>query len=205
MDNNKYAEDIKEIRDIMNRTTRFISLSGLSGVSTGIAALLGVFMSYRLVFKNNDYLVHHAVEMDTERLTELISIACGTLILAIGLAIFFTRRKAKRQNHSVFGIPSKQLLINLSIPLAAGGLLCLLVLLKGYIGMLPSLTLIFYGLALINGSKYTLTEIRNLGLIQILLGLLAYQFVGFSLLFWAVGFGLIQMVYGFLIHMKYKL
>lgn len=205
MDNQKYAEDIKEIRDIMNRTTRFISLSGLSGVSTGITALAGAWLSYQWVFKDRDYLVHHAVEMESNLFTGLIFIALATLISAIVAAVFFTRRKAMKQNQRVFGIPSKQLLLNLSIPLVAGGFYCLLVLLKGYVGILPSLTLIFYGLALINGSKHTLTEIRNLGMIQILLGLLAYQFIDYSLLLWALGFGLIQMLYGFIIHMKYRL
>ena len=56
-----------------------------------------------------------------------------------------------------------------------------------------------YGLALVNGSHYTLSHIRYLGLAEILLGLLALIFIGQSLYIWMLGFGLFQMVYGLLI------
>ncbi len=69
--------------------------------------------------------------------------------------------------------------------------------------MLPSMTLIFYGLALVNGGKYTFPEIRTLGILQIIIGLLAFQFIGLSLLFWALGFGLVQIIYGLVIQRKY--
>lgn len=199
----KFKEDLKEIRDIMNRASRFISLSGLSGVSTGITALIGVYLAHYFIFRDRDYLVYDSVELDSSHLMHIILIALGTLLVSISMAVFFTSRKTKKQNQAIWDIQTKRLLINLSIPLITGGLLCLMLLLKGFVGILPSLTLIFYGLSLINGSKYTLNEIRNLGIIQIILGLLAFQFIQFSLLFWALGFGVIQIVYGLIIQRKY--
>ena len=201
----KYNQDLKEIKDIMNRSTRFISLSGLSGVSTGIIALAGAFLAYRTIFREQDYLVYHLVDLKGESVMYLLLIAIGTLILSIGTAIFFTTRKTKKQNQRVWDHQTKRLLINLSIPLITGGLLCLMLLLKGFVGLVPPLTLIFYGLALVNGSKYTLPEIRGLGLIEILLGLVAIQFIDYGLLLWAFGFGIIQIVYGIIIQRKYKL
>lgn len=200
----KYIQDIKEIKEIMNRSTRFISLSGLSGVSTGIIALAGVYIAYLAIFKEQDYLVYNAIELKNNNLNLLLLIALGTLILSIGNAIFFTQRKTNRQNESVWDKQTKRLLINLSIPLITGGLLCLMLLLNGFVGILPPLTLIFYGLALVNGSKYTLFEIRNLGIIEIIIGLFAFQFIEYSLLFWAFGFGVIQIVYGLIVQKKYK-
>jgi hypothetical protein len=97
------------------------------------------------------------------------------------------------------------LLINLLIPLVAGGLFALMLLLKGFVGMLPPVTLLFYGLALVNASKYTLSDIRSLGLIEVALGLLAFWFIGYGLLIWALGFGLVQLVYGLLMQKKYSL
>jgi hypothetical protein len=199
----KYIEDLKEIKDIMNRTNRFISLSGLSGVSTGITALLGAFFAYQTVFKHQDYLVYNAAELSSKILMYLLLIAAGTLLVSIVSAIYFTGRKTKKQQQSVWDIQTKRLLINLCIPLITGGILCLMLLLKGFTGILPSLTLIFYGLALVNGSKYTLPEIRTLGIIEILLGLIAFQFVTYGILFWAFGFGVIQIVYGLIIQKKY--
>lgn len=203
MDKEKYLEDLKEIKDIMNRSTRFISLSGLSGVSTGIIAFAGSVMAYLLVFVGNDFLVHNAVEIGRDDLWKLIAIASVTLIFSILGAIYFTTRKAKKYNQSVWDLQTKKLIINLLIPLTTGGLLCLMFLFRGFLGFLPSLTLIFYGLALINASKYTLPEMRNLGLIQIFVGLLAFQFIEFALFFWAFGFGVVQMIYGLIIQKKY--
>jgi hypothetical protein len=200
----KYIEDLKEIKDIMNRSTRFISLSGLSGVSTGITALIGVSLAYLLIFKQQNYLVYQAVDLNGKNLAYLLIIAIGTLMLSIGMAIFFTTSKTKKRGQSIWDSQTKRLLINLIIPLTTGGILSLMLIFKGYLGIVPSLTLIFYGLALVNGSKYTVPEIRNLGLIEIILGLIAFQLIQFSLLFWAIGFGLMQIIYGIIVQRKYK-
>lgn len=205
MNKEKYIDDLKEIKDTMSRATRFISLSGLSGVSTGITALVGVLFAYLIVFKNNDFLTHKTVGINDLDLLYLILISIGTLVLSIGNAIFFTSRETKRQNQNPWNIQAKRLIIQLSIPLITGGLLCLMFLFKGFVGVLPSLTLIFYGLALINGSKFTVTEIKNLGIIEILLGLLAFQFITYGLIFWAIGFGLFQIIYGLIVQKKYKM
>ncbi len=200
----KYIEDLKEIKEIMNRSTRFISLSGLSGVSTGIIALTGAFIAHQSFFKSQDYLVYNAVDINRDDMIHLLLMAFATLILSIGSAIFFTLRKTRQRNQSLFNQQSKELLINLLIPLITGGLLCLVLLLEGFVGLLPPLTLIFYGLALVNGSKYTLPEIRNLGLIEISIGLLAIQFIQYGLVFWAFGFGLMQIIYGLIVQKKYQ-
>lgn len=203
MNKNKYIEDLKEIKEIMNRTTAFISLSGLSGVSTGITALAGAFIAFKTIFKSNNYLVHNAVELSREHLNYLLIIAIATLLVSIALALFFTRRKTKKQNLNLWDEQSKRLIINLLIPLVTGGLFCLMLLAKGFVGIILPLTLVFYGLALVNGSKYTLPEIRTLGIIQILLGLLAFQLINYGLLFWAFGFGVAQIIYGLIIQRKY--
>lgn len=204
MKKEKYIEDLQEIKEIMNRSTKFISLSGLSGVSTGVTALAGAIIAYWTIFKDHDYLVYHAVEIEGQGIYQLLLIVAGTLILSIGNAIYFTRRKTKNQQQQVWDIQTKRLLLSLFIPLFTGGILCLMVLQKGFIGFLPPLSLIFYGLALVNGSKYTLSEIRSLGLIQILLGLIAFQFIEYGLFIWTLGFGVIQVIYGLIIQLKYK-
>ena len=81
--------------------------------------------------------------------------------------------------------------------------MCLILLFKGYVGIITPLTLIFYGLALVNASKYTLNEVRSLGIAEIILGLFAAQFIGYALIFWALGFGLLHIVYGILVQIRY--
>ncbi len=200
----KYIEDLKEIKDIMSRSSRFISLSGLSGVSAGIIALFGAYMAYQTVYTNQNYLGYRSAILTSESLTQLLLIAMGTLTLAVATGIYFTTRETKKRNQKIWDIQTKRLLINLAIPLITGGILCLMLLFKGYVGIVAPLTLIFYGLALVNASKYTLNEIRSLGLIQIVLGLIATHFIGFGLIFWAVGFGVLHIVYGSIMHWRYK-
>ncbi|NLE31573.1 MAG: hypothetical protein GX619_00895 [Bacteroidales bacterium] len=200
-----YIKDIEQIKDIMNRSTRFISLSGLSGVSTGIFALAGAYIAYQTLFKHSDFQVYEAVELTGGVMGTMLAIALGTLIVSVISAIFFTRRQTKKQQLPAWDAQTKRLLINLLIPLAAGGVFALMLLLKGFVGMLPSVTLIFYGLALVNASKYSLSDIRSLGLIELVLGLLAFWLIGYGLLIWAIGFGLVQLVYGLLIQKKYSL
>jgi uncharacterized membrane protein YjjB (DUF3815 family) len=192
------------IKEMMSRSTRFISLSGLSGVFAGSFALIGAFLAYKTVYSNQDYLQFRKAVITSETLTTLLVIATGTLVLSLVAAILLSRRKAKKNMVKPWNSQAKRMLINLFIPLFAGGILSLIFLFKGYIGMVAPLTLIFYGLGLVNASKYTLTEIRSLGIAEIILGLLAAQFIGYGLIFWALGFGILHIVYGIIMHLKYK-
>ena len=199
-----YKEDLKEIKDIMNRSSRFISLSGLSGISAGIIALIGAYAAYQTVFINQDYLGYSEVIITTKSLATLLQIAIGTIVLSIGTVIYFTTKETKKRNQKIWDHQTKRLLINLAIPLITGGILCLMLMFKGYIGMVLPLTLIFYGLALVNASKYTLNEIRSLGILEILLGLMASHFIGYGLLFWAIGFGILHIIYGVVMYLRYR-
>ena len=137
------------------------------------------------------------------KLVLLLIIAVSVLIAAVGSGIFFTTRKAKKNNQKLWDVQTKRLIINLFIPLVTGGILSLILLFKGYVGLVAPLTLIFYGLGLVNGSHFTLNEIRSLGLIEIALGLVSMNFIGYGLYFWAVGFGVLHIVYGIIMQVKH--
>ncbi len=203
MDKNKYIEDLKDIKQMMNRSSKFISLSGMSGIAAGILALVGAYLAFQTIYADQNYLVYRQASLSSENLLNLLIIALMTLILSIGSGIFFTTRKAKKNKQKLWDSQTKNLLINLFIPLATGGILCFILLLKGFIGIIAPLTLIFYGLALVNASKYTLEEIRSLGLIEIILGLLGIYFIGYGLILWAIGFGILHIVYGIVMHLRY--
>lgn len=187
----------------MNKSTLFISLSGMSGISTGLVALAGAFAAYKYVYQYPEFRSLIPVHDTTEQQGVLLIIACGTLFLSALSAILFTKAKTLKSGQSPWNFQSRRLLFHLLIPLVAGGVLCLMMLLKGITGILPSMTLIFYGLALVNGSKFTILEIRNLGFLQIILGWLAFIYMDYGLIFWALGFGVIQMIYGFIVQKKY--
>ncbi|MDR5590999.1 hypothetical protein [Christiangramia sp. SM2212] len=207
MENEKYLKDISEIKNMMNRSSRFISLSGLSGVFAGCYAILGAiaarFIISDSIDHNYDYDATASEYINSELVQELFLIAIAVLVLAIGTAIFLTTRKAKKNELKIWDSTSKRLVINFFAPLAAGGLFCLVLLQYGIIGLIAPCLLIFYGLALIHASKYTFADLKGLGYSNLILGLLATQFIGFGLYFWAVGFGLFHIIYGIWMHNKY--
>ena len=126
------------------------------------------------------------------------------LVASIVVGLILTWRSAKKNGQTIWDATAKRMLINLMIPLVTGGFFCMILLIHGLIGLVAPVTLIFYGLALINGSKYTLDDIRYLGICEIILGLLASIFIGYGLLFWAIGFGVLHIVYGLLMYNKYE-
>ncbi len=203
MDKQKYLDDLHDIKQMMERSSRFISLSGISGILAGIFALIATFFAYRTIYKNQDFLGYQNVTLSRQTILTLIGIGIVTLVLSIGAGILFTMIKVQKDNQKLWDHQTRRLLINLSIPLVTGGLLCLLLIFEGFIGLVAPLTLIFYGLALVNASKYTLSEIRSLGLIEILTGLLATYYIGYGLWFWSFGFGILHIIYGIVMQRKY--
>lgn len=201
----KHQEDLVHIRSMMERSSRFISLSGLSGVFAGLSALLGGVYVYQL-FKANgiEYFEDNYQLYSTSLITELILTAFVILFFALAFGIFFTVRKSKKLNLPIWTSATKNMLFNLAIPLIAGAVFCFaLVYHQMFILVAPS-TLIFYGLALLNAEKYTYSDIKYLGFSELILGSIALFFVGYGLVFWILGFGILHIFYGLLLFKKYK-
>lgn len=209
--NREHLDTLQEIRKMMERSSRFISLSGLSGIGAGISALVGATVVYLYLdttpFKRMPgyYVIHNDYEnWGIGYQHFFILIAITVLIFAVGSGIYFTTRTARTQQQKIWDALTKRLLINLSIPLAAGGIFCLGLLYHGLAGLVAPVTLIFYGLALINASKYTLNDIRYLGISEIVLGLFGTFFLGYGLDLWAIGFGVLHIIYGVSMYYKYE-
>jgi predicted lysophospholipase L1 biosynthesis ABC-type transport system permease subunit len=204
-------EELAHIRGLMDRSTRFLSLSGLSGVIAGVLGLAGAavarwYMDQHAVVRTDplsydgglladDYWTHVMV---------LGEIALTVLVLAMAGAFWFTWRRSRRLVQSLWDASARRMAINLALPLAAGGVFCLALIWHGLPGLVAPALLLFYGLALLNASKYTLDEIRWLGLSEVVLGLLASFWVGAGLLFWALGFGVLHIFYGSLMYLRHE-
>ena len=204
MESKNYHEDLAHIRSMMERSSRFISLSGLSGVFAGLVALLGAVYVY-FVFQREgiDYFDGKRNVFSEDLVRELAIIGAAILVLAVLSGYIFTARKSKEKNLQIWDQTTKRLLFNFAVPLTTGGLFCLGLLYHEIFVFVAPTTLIFYGLALVNASKYTFTDIQYLGLCQIVLGLLSFFFLGWGLVFWAFGFGVLHIVYGLVMHKKY--
>lgn len=197
----KQLEDLRAIREMMEKSSKFLSLSGLSGVLAGITAIAGAAFAYF-------YLLQDPSARGLDRNQELIILladALVVLILSIGFGIYFSGRKARQNNQKLFNKVTLKTLYNLSIPLVSGGVFSMIFIIRGEVEMVASITLIFYGLALVNVSKFTFDEIHYLGITEIVLGIGAAIFLYNGIIFWTIGFGLCHIIYGLIMYKKYDL
>jgi hypothetical protein len=199
--------DIKDIRRMMERSSRFISLSGLSGVAAGTCALIGAFLGYNILDKYygeyNSYGFFSGDDFSRLKI-KLIILALIVFTVAFASSFYLTWRRAKAQGLPLWDYTSKRLAWNMVIPLVTGGAFIICMLRYDVWIFVAPACLVFYGLALVNASKYTLTDIRYLGYFEIVLGLINMLFPGYGLWFWAFGFGVLHIVYGIVMWMKYE-
>lgn len=207
--NKKPINQLDEIKSLMERSSRFISLSGLSGVFAGIIALIGAAIAFFILdydlryFKPDAFFDSYEKYLTYWEIGSLLVLAAIVFVLAVFSAFIFTARKAKKQGLKIWNHTSKLLFINLAIPLVAGGIFSLLLLYYRLIFLVAPVTLIFYGLSLVNAGKYTLSEIRWLGISEVILGLIATIIPGYGLFVWGIGFGILHIIYGIVMYYKY--
>lgn len=199
MESKDYLKDISDIKDLMNKSSRFISLSGLSGILAGVYALVGASIAYYIVTNSvRGYLI-----LDGQIFAICMFILAMVALFSVVTAIILTTKKAKKNGEKIWDSSSKRLLVNFLIPLITGGIYILIILNQGRYGHTAALMLIFYGLALINASKYSLGDIKYLGLTEIALGLICAFLPSYGFWFWVAGFGIMHIVYGSWMHFKY--
>ena len=226
MEEKEIHDELAAIRGLMERSSKFISLSGLSGILAGIYALIGAGVAYILI--NNTpsgtsidiegvrthvnaapFFNRHLIDY-SGLVWNLIGIAITVLVASVVTAILLSNRQAKRKNQPMWGLVSRQLFFHMAVPLAAGGaLIAILIFYRVnnishlYYSLVAPASLIFYGLALVSASNFTFTMVKYLGLCEIALGLIAACIPGYGLLFWALGFGVLHIIYGGMMYLKY--
>jgi hypothetical protein len=196
---------LQEIRSLMERSARFTLLSGLSGIVVGLIALVGVGIVYWYLSQHTmSYSDVYTTNLTPETSRFLIGVAILVLLVAVSAVLLLTWLKAKRERQPVWQDPGQRMLSNLLLPLAVGGVFCLVLVYHSVLYLIAPSMLIFYGLAHINSSKYAFTDLRYLGMGEIVLGLFACFQIEYALLAWATGFGGLNILYGALIYYKYE-
>jgi len=197
MNTNSHSEDLKTIRKIMEESSRFLSLSGLSGVFAGIFALAGFIIAF-ISIRNAD--LFEAVNLDFILLVDALAV----LVLTLAAGVYLSYRKAVRTGIRIWTGTTRRMLLNLLIPLISGSVFILFFYLNNdYHYIIPAM-LLFYGLALVSAGKFTFGEIQYLGMLETLTGFFAAIFPDYSLFAWAFGFGLLHILYGVIMHKKYR-
>lgn len=205
MEEKDIHSELASIRSLMERSSKFLSLSGLSGVMAGIYALIGAFIGYRIVNeKYNSLSISDSYTDNTLIYHQLILIAALVLLLSVLSGILLSIRQAKKRGENYWNPVSRRLISSMLIPLFTGGLFIIILFLRQEYDLIASACLIFYGLSLISASQYTFSDVKWLGICQIILGLLAALIPTSGLLFWVIGFGLLHIIYGTVMHFKYN-
>ncbi|MFN8254762.1 MAG: hypothetical protein U0W24_03680 [Bacteroidales bacterium] len=204
----KHIDDLSEIRLMMQRASKFISLSGLTGILAGVFAIIGALIAYWYIYifypSAKEPFVFKFTTLENDAIFFLIILSSIVFVLSIFFGILLTTRNSRKKNLPLWDISSKKVVVNLAIPLFTGALFILYLIFKGNYFLVIPLSLIFYGLSLINAGHFTYSDIKYLGFIEIILGFFCVLFIDYSLFIWAIGFGFMHIIYGVLMYFKYE-
>lgn len=200
----KPEQELAEIKSMMERSTRFLSLNGLSGILAGTYALIAAGMAYGWIYYPN---IPFGTDINAinqgDILKKLLATAAVVLLLSIGTAWVMSQNKSRKKAHIFWSPASRRFMLALFIPVLVGGIFCLALISRGYLAVAAPATLIFYGLGLLNASNFTLNDIKYLGYCQLVLGIISAFFPGYGLMLWAIGFGVLHIIYGAMMYYKY--
>lgn len=200
---------LNEIKSLMEKSSKILSLSGLSAILVGIYACIAAVIAYYILGGTGvlswDFVEFPRLQVNTPyRMQLMLFFASVLILLCLVTVFFFSRRKAKRNGlRFTFDRTAQRMLLNFFLPLVVGGILCLSLIWQQHYGLTSSVMLIFYGMALVNVSGYTYSNTRYLGYAELILGLTDSFVEGHALLFWTVGFGIFHIVYGLFFYIKY--
>jgi len=202
-------EDLQTIREIMERSSKFLSLSGLSGIFAGVCALIGAAIAWFFILNTGQVQYHeYMLSPACPSISGIMLYFALDAILVLGFAvlgaILFSQRKARKAGQQLWTNSTKRLLVHLIIPLVSGGIFIMILVFRSNLELIASVMLMFYGLSLVNAGKFTFGEIHYLGLTEIVLGILAGVFINYSLVFWTIGFGLMHIVYGAVMYLRHE-
>ncbi len=208
MTESKPIKDLSEIRSMMEKASRFISLSGLSGIFAGLYAIAGAAVAYwythYFIIKSDKSFIFSSLDLYDEIPVFLALLAAIVFILSVGSAAYFTTKNSKKKSLPLWDRTTKKLIINLFIPLLSAGTFILILIFRGYYDLIVSTSLIFYGLALLNGGHFTYKDIRYLGYMELILGFIALLFIEYDIIIWSIGFGFLHIIYGIVMYYKYE-
>ena len=205
-----YFEDLKIIKKVMEESSRFLSLSGLSGLFAGLIALAGAAVAVLVIMKGNILFTdeyYAGLSAGELRIHVILLVTDALLILlsAIAVSVYFSYRRSIQQGLKIWTPVSKRFMLNLLVPLLTGGLLIVILYFHHQWQLIVPAMLIFYGLALVTAGKFTYNEVFYLGLIEITTGLISAVSPAYGLFFWCFGFGILHISYGLIMYRKYEL
>lgn len=206
MDTEKATEELRVIRQLMERPIRFSTMSGLSGIWAGAAALLGVALDFFVTgrFRRDGDL---ALWINGGTWT-------GVFLAAFAGVWLLTRRRERQQGMPAWSRIKTRILLTILPPFLGGVGLTVIVLLRqcllhspaspAQFGLVPAIWMLFYGAALWQLGEFSPCEVRGLGVAFLVAGLVAAAaFQSCPYLALGATFGGFHVVYGIVVWIRY--
>src|SRR2546423_6835328 len=180
-------DNLRYIRETMERATPFTGISGLGEIAIGATALVAsVIAAQQPAFK------------------AWLAIWLAEGLISLLIAGWSMDRKARAVQMPLVSGPGRKAVFSLSPPLIAGGLLTIVLVRAGLTNAIPGVWLLLYGTGVITGGMFSVGEVAAMGLCFIGLGAIAlFSPPAFANWFMAVGFGGLHVLFGAIIVRKY--
>jgi hypothetical protein len=180
-------DNLRFIRETMERAGSFTAVPGWGGVAMGITALGAAAIASR----------------QTTQLGWLLT-WIGEAIVAIGIASWTTFSKARDAGTPLFSGPGRRFAYSFAPPIFVGALLTLVLVRSGFIAAVPGMWLLLYGTGVVTGGAFSIRIVPLMGLCFMVLGAVAlFCPPGWENAFLAGGFGGLHVIFGAVIARKY--
>ncbi len=206
MSNENPIESLNEIKSMMQRSSKFTSISGWSGVWVGFVGIIAASIAYFLILKDALHLNYRG---NLDRITtydldiKLVGLGLISLLIACIGGFYFMTKKSAKDGVKFINPVTKRILSKFLFVLLIGGIVSLIFVNNFSFAYVAPATLLFYGLSLYTVERDTIVEIKYLAICEIILGLLAFYFIYNGLMFWFLGFGVLHIIFGVWMLKKY--
>jgi hypothetical protein len=185
--NQRAFENLRYIRETMERAGSFTAVPGWGGILMGISALLTALISSRLPSYNL-----------------WVASWLGEAVLALAIGGWAMAQKARAAQSTLLYGPGRKFALSLCPAMIAGGILTLVLYRNSLFGLMPGVWLLLYGVAVVTGGAFSVNVVPIMGMCFMLLGTVALLSpLGWANWFMAAGFGGLQIIFGIIIARRY--
>ncbi|MGI8812116.1 MAG: hypothetical protein ACR2IH_06260 [Pyrinomonadaceae bacterium] len=181
------VDNLKFIRETMERSTHFTAVPGYGGILMGVTAIVAAYVA-------------HLQPLMSGWLTVWLTEA--GLAAAIGLLAMW--QKSKIAGESAFSVPAKKFAFGFAAPLVCGIVITLGLGRLGYFEIMPAVWMLLYGAAVVTGGAFSVRVVPVMGWLFIAAG--AVQFMlpsGYGNIMMGASFGLMHIIFGGIIAKRY--
>ena len=175
-------DNLRFIRETMERSASFTAVSGWAGVAMGVVALGAA-----------------AVARLQEAPWAWLAVWLAAASLSAAVAVGGMAMKSRSVGTPLFSGPGRKFASSFAPPIAVGGALTLALFGAGQTALLPGTWLLLYGAAVVTGGAHSVRIVPLMGVMFMATGAVALALPGWGDVFMAVGFGLLHLVFGVII------